>query len=65
MKLSTKGRYAMVALADPLNVSRIDELGFVIKRDIQLVVADPGQVQKAIEKFYPQESESVADVLKA
>ena len=58
------GSTVQVALADPLNVSRIDELGFVIKRDIQLVVADPGQVQKAIEKFYPQESESVADVLK-
>ena len=42
-----------VALVDPLNVSRIDELGFVVKKDIQLVVADPAQVQKAIEKFYP------------
>jgi len=58
------GSTVQVALADPLNVSRIDELSFVIKKDIQLVVADPGQVQKAIEKFYPQESESVADVLK-
>lgn len=58
------GSTVQVALADPLNVSRVDELGFVIKRDVQLVVADPVQVQKAIEKFYPQESESVSDVLK-
>jgi type IV pilus assembly protein PilB len=53
-----------VALADPLNVARIDELGFVVKKDIQLVVADPVQIQKAIEKFYPEESESFTDILK-
>ena len=53
-----------VALVDPLNVGRIDELGFVVKKDIQLVVADPAQVQKAIEKFYPEESESVSDILR-
>ena len=40
-----------VALVEPLNSGRIDELGFVVKKDIQLVVADPAQVQKAIEKF--------------
>ncbi|HOX55437.1 MAG TPA: GspE/PulE family protein [Candidatus Paceibacterota bacterium] len=53
-----------VALVDPLNVGRIDELGFVVKKDIQLVVADPSVVQKAIEKFYPEENESFTDILK-
>jgi type IV pilus assembly protein PilB len=53
-----------VALAEPLNPGRIDELGFVVKKDIQLVVADPAQVQKAIEKFYPEENESFTDILK-
>jgi type IV pilus assembly protein PilB len=53
-----------VALVEPLNPGRIDELGFVVKKDIQLVVADPAQVQKAIEKFYPEESESFTDILK-
>jgi type IV pilus assembly protein PilB len=53
-----------VALADPLNVARIDELSFVVKKDIQLVVADPVQIQKAIEKFYPEENESFTDILK-
>src|SRR5664279_3420609 len=45
-----------VALADPLNVGRIDELSYVVKRDIQLVVADPTAVQKAIEKLYIEEN---------
>ena len=53
-----------VALVEPLNVGRIDELGFVVKKDIQLVVADPVQVQKIIEKYYPEENESVKDILK-
>lgn len=43
-----------VALTDPLNPARVDELGFSVKKDIQLVVADPVQIEKAIEKFYPE-----------
>ncbi len=56
-----------VALADPLNPGRIDELGFVVKKDIQLVVADPAAIQKAIDKFYPEgtgEDESFSAILK-
>src|SRR6266404_1263365 len=54
-----------VALVDPMNPARIDELGFIVKKDIQLVVADPTQIEKAIEKYYPEDSESVSDILKA
>src|ERR1035441_4809092 len=48
------GSTLQVALVDPLSSGRIDELSFVVKKDIQLVVADPAVVQKAIEKFYPE-----------
>src|SRR5262249_22753018 len=58
-----------VALADPLNPARIDEIGFVVKnKEVQVVVADPVAIQKAIEKYYPEgadaASESVAELLK-
>jgi type IV pilus assembly protein PilB len=53
-----------LALADPLNTSHIDELSFVIKKDVRLVVTDPAQVIRAIEKHYGEESASVSDVLK-
>ena len=53
-----------IALVEPLSPGRIDELSFVVKKDVQLVVADPAQVQKAIEKFYPEENESFSDILK-
>ena len=43
----------------------IDELGFVVKKDIQLVVADPAEIEKAIDKYYGEEAAtSVADILK-
>ena len=53
-----------VALVDPLNPARLDELGFIVKKDIQLVVVDPAQIQKAIEQYYPEDSDSVSDILK-
>src|SRR5436190_13052307 len=39
-----------VALAEPLNPARMDELGFVVKKNLQLVIADPNEVLKAIER---------------
>jgi type IV pilus assembly protein PilB len=57
-----------VALVDPLNPARLDELNFILKKDIQVVVADPEAVQKAIDKFYPEGAdaggESVSELLK-
>ena len=52
-----------VAFEDPLNPARIDELGFIVKQDIQPVVADPLEIGKLIEKHYGQEnaSESVPE----
>ncbi|HRT09943.1 MAG TPA: ATPase, T2SS/T4P/T4SS family, partial [Candidatus Paceibacterota bacterium] len=61
------GSTLQVAMADPLNPARVDELGFVLKKDIQLVVADPAAIEKAIEKHYGEgleAGESVAEILK-
>src|SRR6266568_2487207 len=53
-----------IALADPLNPGRIDELGFIVKQTLQLVVVDPAQIQIALEKYYPEDNESVTDILR-
>ena len=59
------GDTVQIALVDPLNPAVLDELGFTVKHQIQLVVADPGDVQKAIAKFYPAQAGSgYLDVLK-
>ncbi len=58
------GATLQLALADPLNPAVIDELGFVIGKEIQVVVADPGLIGQAIGRYYAEGSSSVTDVLK-
>jgi len=54
-----------IALAEPLDPARADEIHFAIKRDVQIVVSDPAEIQKAIERFYGQEeNESFSEILK-
>jgi type IV pilus assembly protein PilB len=54
-----------VALADPLDPAKADEINFVAKRDVQIVVADPGEIARQIERLYGQEdNESFAEILK-
>jgi len=53
-----------VALADPLDVERINELSFIVKKEIQALVADPAQIERAINKYYGDSAGSVSDVLK-
>lgn len=52
------GDTVQVAMMDPLNPAAVDELGFSVKFQIQLVVADPAAIQKALEKFYPNQAAS-------
>jgi type IV pilus assembly protein PilB len=67
LPVALDGSTLKLALVDPLNPGRVDELGFVIKKEIQLVVADPDRIQKLIEKFYPEgggDGESFSEILK-
>jgi type IV pilus assembly protein PilB len=64
LPVAVYGNTVRVALTDPLNASVVDELGFSIGKEVQVVVADPEQVSKFIEKFYPQDTGGMADVLK-
>ncbi len=54
-----------VALADPLDQQKSDEIHFIAKRDVQIVVANPAEIASAIERQYGQEeNESFAEILK-
>jgi len=55
-----------VALADPLDATRADEIHFAIKRDVQIVVADPAEIKRAIDRLYGSEEASgnFAEILK-
>jgi len=63
--VSLKDGVVQVALANPLDPGQADEIQFAIKRDVQIVIADPVEIAKAIERFYGQaESESFSEILK-
>ena len=54
-----------VALVNPLNPQVLDELGFVVSKELQTVVADPRKIEAALNKFYSDvPGSSVADMLK-
>jgi type IV pilus assembly protein PilB len=66
MPVAIYGSSLQVALADPLNIAANDELSHVIHKDIQPLVADPAQIEQAINKYYTsQGEESVSDILKS
>jgi len=64
LPVAVHGSTVRVALSDPLNPAAIDELGYLTGKEVQVVVADPAQIEKAINKHYGEESESVSDILK-
>ena len=54
-----------VALADPLDPAHADEVGFACKRDVQVVVADPAEIEKALDRCYGQEEAGdISQILK-
>ena len=64
LPVGVDGSTVRVALSDPLNSAAIDELGYLTGKEVQVVVADPAQIEKAINKHYGEESESIGDILK-
>jgi type IV pilus assembly protein PilB len=54
-----------VAFEDPLNPSRIDELGYMVRKEIQPVVANPTEIEKLIDRYYGQDDgDNVSELLK-
>ncbi|MDA7915754.1 GspE/PulE family protein [Verrucomicrobia bacterium] len=52
-----------VVMVDPLNPGGMDELGFMVKKDIQVMVADPTSILDIIDKYYGAEGESMDEIL--
>jgi type IV pilus assembly protein PilB len=53
-----------LALADPLNQPQVDELGYLIHKEIVPVVADPKEIEAAITRYYGEAQSDVGAVLK-
>lgn len=53
------GTTVQVAFVDPLNPEAVDQVGFISKKEIMAVVADPAQILAVLNKIYP-EQQSIA-----
>src|ERR1035437_3479194 len=63
--VALNGGTLQVALADPLDPAHADEIGFASKREVQVVVADPADIEKAVDRHYGQEeTEDFSKILK-
>ena len=63
--VALNGDTLQVAVADPLDPGRADEIHFSAKRDVQVVVADPADIDRTVDRFYGQaESENFSEILK-
>lgn len=57
------GDTVQIALVDPLNPAIIDEIGFMVGKEVLVVVADPQQIEQAILKYYGEDTGSVNEAL--
>lgn len=58
------GSSVRIAMANPLNPSAVDEISYIVRKEVLPVVGDPKAIAKVINKHYGDESESVGDILK-
>lgn len=58
------GTAVRIAMANPLNPAAVDEISYIVGKEVQLVVADAKTIDKIINKHYGEDSESVGDILK-
>ncbi|MGD0745469.1 MAG: ATPase, T2SS/T4P/T4SS family [Verrucomicrobiota bacterium] len=63
--VALKGSTVQMALADPLDPAQADEIQFASRHDVQVVVADPAEIEKALDRLYGQEeNENFSEILK-
>ncbi len=56
--MATEGSVT-VALSDPMGYDTIDSLRYVLKTDVQAVIAPRNEVKAAMDKLYPEEFENI------
>jgi type IV pilus assembly protein PilB len=58
------GSAIRIAMANPLNPAAVDEISYIVRKEVQVVVADAKTIDKIINKHYGEENESVGDILR-
>ena len=61
--VSFDGKTLTVAIADPKNISMLDDLKFMLNCEVKGAIADPEQIEKAFEAHYGDKTESMESLL--
>jgi type IV pilus assembly protein PilB len=61
--VSLQGNTITMAVLDPFNPQLVEELSFVLGKDVQLAVAPTKQIEEMITRYYSEESGSLKEVL--
>ena len=61
--ISATANSITVAVLDPYNPHLVEELSFVLGKDVHLALAPPKQIESMIARYYGEESGSLKDVL--
>ncbi|MCG3148133.1 MAG: Type II secretion system protein E [Verrucomicrobiae bacterium] len=61
--IAVAGNAITVAILDPYNPHLVEELSFVLGKDVHLALAPPKQIEAVIARNYSEESGSLKDVL--
>jgi general secretion pathway protein E/type IV pilus assembly protein PilB len=61
--LARESHKLRVAISDPLDTDGIDALGYIVKMPIEPMVATPGEIAAAIDRFYGKDANSIDDLL--
>ncbi len=42
----------IIAISDPMDMQAMDDLSFVLNRDVEFVTSTPSSIAKALDQFY-------------
>jgi type IV pilus assembly protein PilB len=61
--LALIGNLVKLCIRDPFNSNALDEIKFILNKDLEILLADPDKIDKFVDANYGEGSSSVADML--
>ncbi len=52
-----------VAAKEPLNNQLVDELPFVLEKDVRILVGHPREIDEMMEQYYPESGTTISDII--
>src|SRR5690606_16951102 len=53
----------VVALSDPMNITVLEDLGFMLNKEVKGAIASPESIDAAIERYYGKDDSTMQDAM--